>query len=68
MFEGIFKQSAANAAQYVSDPTFIDRTLKLPGVQPLEVLESVKVSPAQLSEAIFPANLMSQSSTDGTDR
>lgn len=44
MFEGIFKQSAANAAQYVSDPTFIDRTLKLPGVQPLEVLESVKTA------------------------
>lgn len=44
MFEGIFKQSAANAAQYVSDPTFIERTLKLPGVQPLEVLESVKVN------------------------
>lgn len=44
MFEGIFKQSAANAAQYVSDPTFIERTLKLPGVQPLEVLESVKTA------------------------
>ena len=43
MFEGIFKQSAANAAQYISDPTFIERTLKLPGCQPLEALESVKV-------------------------
>ncbi|XP_014218818.1 ubiquitin-like modifier-activating enzyme 1 [Copidosoma floridanum] len=43
-FEGLFKQSAENAAQYISDPNFIDRTLKLPGVQPLEVLESVKIA------------------------
>lgn len=42
-FEGIFNKSAENASQYVSDPTFIERTLKLPGVQPLEILESVKV-------------------------
>ncbi|XP_058054330.1 ubiquitin-like modifier-activating enzyme 1 isoform X1 [Anopheles bellator] len=41
-FEGIFKQAAENAAQYITDPTFIERTLKLPGVQPLEALESVK--------------------------
>ncbi|KAJ8676887.1 hypothetical protein QAD02_012674 [Eretmocerus hayati] len=43
-FEGLFKQSAENAAQYISDPNFIERTLKLPGVQPLEVLESVKTA------------------------
>lgn len=43
-FEGAFKQSAENASQYISDPTFIDRVLKLPGVQPLEILETVKVS------------------------
>ncbi|OXU20851.1 hypothetical protein TSAR_007077, partial [Trichomalopsis sarcophagae] len=43
-FEGLFKQSAENAAQYISDPHFIERTLKLPGVQPLEVLESVKTA------------------------
>ncbi|KAF5286697.1 hypothetical protein FQA39_LY16180 [Lamprigera yunnana] len=41
-FEGLFKQSAENASQYLSDANFIDRTLKLPGVQPVEVLESVK--------------------------
>ncbi|KAF5304648.1 hypothetical protein FQR65_LT07930 [Abscondita terminalis] len=41
-FEGLFKQSAENASQYLSDSDFIDRTLKLPGVQPIEVLESVK--------------------------
>lgn len=41
-FEGLFKQNAENASQYLTDPDFIERTLKLPGVQPLEVLESVK--------------------------
>lgn len=44
MFEGIFKQAAENASQYTTDPTFIDRVLKLPGIQPLEVLESVKTA------------------------
>lgn len=43
-FEGLFRQSAENAAQYIADSQFIDRTLKLPGVQPLEVLESVKTA------------------------
>lgn len=44
MFEGVFKRSAENASQYINDPTFIDRVLKLPGVQPLEVMESVKMA------------------------
>ncbi|XP_058810207.1 ubiquitin-like modifier-activating enzyme 1 [Phymastichus coffea] len=43
-FEGLFKQNAENAAQYISDPHFVERTLRLPGVQPLEVLESVKAA------------------------
>ena len=42
MFEGLFKQAAENAAQYVLDPRFTERALKLAGSQPLEVLESVK--------------------------
>lgn len=42
-FEGLFRQSAENASQYLGDSNFMDRVLKLPGVQPLEVLESVKV-------------------------
>ncbi|KDR20513.1 Ubiquitin-like modifier-activating enzyme 1 [Zootermopsis nevadensis] len=41
-FEGLFRQAAENAAQYLADSAFVERTLKLPGVQPLEVLESVK--------------------------
>lgn len=47
-FEGVFKQSAENASQYLSDPNFIDRVLKMPGVQPLEILESVRVSSHRL--------------------
>ncbi|KAJ8936851.1 hypothetical protein NQ318_012812 [Aromia moschata] len=43
-FEGLFKQCAENASQYLTDPDFLERTLKLPGVQPLEVLESVKAA------------------------
>ncbi|XP_017780893.1 PREDICTED: ubiquitin-like modifier-activating enzyme 1 isoform X2 [Nicrophorus vespilloides] len=43
-FEGLFKQSAENASQYLTDPTFIERTIALPGVQPIEVLESVKAA------------------------
>lgn len=44
VFEGVFKQAAENASQYISDPSFIERILKLPGVQPLEILESVKTA------------------------
>lgn len=43
-FEGVFLQAAENAAQYISDPNFIERVTKLPGVQPLEILESVKIA------------------------
>lgn len=42
LFEGVFSQSPQNASQYINDIGFIDRTLKLPGVQPLETMESVK--------------------------
>uniref|UniRef100_A0A8C6LB57 E1 ubiquitin-activating enzyme n=1 Tax=Nothobranchius furzeri TaxID=105023 RepID=A0A8C6LB57_NOTFU len=40
-FEGLFKQSPENAMQYLTDPKFMERTLKLPGAQPVEVLEAV---------------------------
>lgn len=43
-FEGLFKQSAENACQYLTEKDFVERTLKLPGVQPIEVLESVKAA------------------------
>eukprot|EP00106_Octopus_bimaculoides_P013461 XP_014780903.1 PREDICTED: ubiquitin-like modifier-activating enzyme 1 [Octopus bimaculoides] len=41
-FEGFFKQPMENAAQYISDPKFMERILKLGGNQPVETLESVK--------------------------
>uniref|UniRef100_G3MM20 E1 ubiquitin-activating enzyme n=1 Tax=Amblyomma maculatum TaxID=34609 RepID=G3MM20_AMBMU len=41
-FEGLFRQCAENAVQYLKDPRFMEKTLKLPGNQPLEVLEGVK--------------------------
>lgn len=44
MFEGVFTQNPQNASQYIVDrPGFIERTLRLPGVQPTETMESVKV-------------------------
>lgn len=43
-FEGLFKKSAENASLYLRDPQFIERTMKLPGIQPLEILESVKLA------------------------
>lgn len=42
-FEGVFRQSAENAAQFICDSQFIERVLRLPGAQPLDMLESVKV-------------------------
>lgn len=57
-FEGLFRQSAENASQYLTDPDFIDRTLKLPGVQPIEILESVKFAliddrPKGIEDCVF---------------
>lgn len=42
-FEGVFTQTPENASLYLSDSNFLDRTLRLAGVQPLDILESVKV-------------------------
>ncbi|XP_075977799.1 ubiquitin-like activating enzyme 1 [Anticarsia gemmatalis] len=41
-FEGLFRQAAEHAAQYLRDPHFLDRTMKLPGSQPLDAIESVR--------------------------
>ncbi|CAN9516154.1 unnamed protein product [Ophioblennius macclurei] len=40
-FEGLFKQPPDNAIQYLTDPRFMERTMKLPGAQPADVLEAV---------------------------
>jgi ubiquitin-activating enzyme E1 len=62
MFEGLFKYAAENASQYISDPTYIDRILKLPGCQPLEILEQVKSAlvderPASFADCVKWARL-----------
>ncbi|XP_065573384.1 ubiquitin-like modifier-activating enzyme 1 isoform X1 [Artemia franciscana] len=41
LFAGLFKQAPENAALYLMDPTFVDRTCQLPGSQPVEALQSV---------------------------
>lgn len=43
-FEGLYKQIPDNAFQYLNDPKFIERTVKMAGNQPIEILESVKRS------------------------
>ncbi|XP_015202790.2 ubiquitin-like modifier-activating enzyme 1 [Lepisosteus oculatus] len=40
-FEGLFKQPAENVNQYLSDPGFLQRTLKLGDTEALEILEGV---------------------------
>lgn len=41
-FEGLYRQAAENVVHYLNDPQYIDRTIRLPGNQPLEILESIK--------------------------
>ncbi|XP_071960518.1 ubiquitin-like modifier-activating enzyme 1 isoform X2 [Antedon mediterranea] len=41
-FEGLFKNPYDNALMYITDPKFLERTMKLPGMQPLDTLDSVK--------------------------
>jgi len=41
-FEGLFKIGPDAVQQYLTDPGFLDRTLKMAGNQPMEMLEIVK--------------------------
>ena len=41
LFEGQFTQAPLTASQYVEDPTFKEKTLALPGAQPIETLQTV---------------------------
>lgn len=40
-FEGLFKQPADNVNQYLQDSKFMERTMKLPGSQPLETVDAL---------------------------
>jgi len=42
LFEGQFTQAPLTAAQYLEDPSFKDKTMTLPGAQPVETFETVK--------------------------
>ncbi|GBP59539.1 Ubiquitin-activating enzyme E1 1 [Eumeta japonica] len=57
-FEGLFKQASEHAAQYLADPHFIERTIKLQGALPIKALESAKiVAAANLSTSIWITNM-----------
>ena len=40
-FEGLFRNPADTANQYICDPKFMERTLKLNGSEPMQTLEGV---------------------------
>jgi len=42
LFEGEFTQNPLQAADYLASPQFVEKTMKLPGAQPLETLNVVK--------------------------
>lgn len=44
LFEGLYKQTPENVKQYLEDSTFIERTNRLPGLQPVEIMENVRAS------------------------
>uniref|UniRef100_A0A2K5PZN5 Ubiquitin-like modifier-activating enzyme 1 n=1 Tax=Cebus imitator TaxID=2715852 RepID=A0A2K5PZN5_CEBIM len=41
-FESLFKQPTENVNQYLTNPKFMEQTLRLAGTQPLELLENVQ--------------------------
>ena len=41
MFEGQFTQAPLTASQYIEDPQFKEKTMSLPGTQPLETMQTV---------------------------
>ncbi|XP_050429029.1 ubiquitin-like modifier-activating enzyme 1 [Adelges cooleyi] len=61
LFEGLFKQTPENVKQYLEDPTFMERTNRLPGLQPVEIIESVRSSvterPKNIDDCITWARL-----------
>ncbi|EDV25158.1 uncharacterized protein TRIADDRAFT_25768 [Trichoplax adhaerens] len=52
-FEGLFKQPADYANQYLSDPKFMEKLNKMQGSQPMEILEAVKKALVDEKPAAF---------------
>ena len=62
MFEGQFSQGPLTASQYIEEPSFREKTLALPGCQPLETMETVmrllvKERPSNFEECVAWARL-----------
>lgn len=68
-FEGLFKVGPEAVQQYLTDPNFMDRTLKMAGNQPVEMLELVKrflvvERPASIADCVMWARLHWQEQYD----
>ncbi|XP_047125803.1 ubiquitin-like modifier-activating enzyme 1 isoform X1 [Hydra vulgaris] len=61
-FEGLFAQPAETVNQYINDPKFMERTLKLQGMQLLETLEtlikSIKKKPNGFEDCVCSARIL----------
>ena len=53
-FEGMFSQTPETARQYLTDPKFMERTVKQSGVVPVETLQSVKAALVDSRPTSFP--------------
>lgn len=63
-FEGLFTQGPETTNQYINDPKFMERTLKLQGMQLLETLETVDKAinkrPKKFDDCVAMARLLFQ--------
>ena len=65
MFEGQFTQAPLTASQYIEDPQFKEKTMTLPGTQPLETMQTVlrlvvQEKPDSFKECVARARLLWQ--------
>ena len=65
MFEGQFTQAPLTASQYIEDPQFKEKTMTLPGTQPLETMQTVlrlvvQEKPDSFKECVAWARLLWQ--------
>ena len=58
MFEGQFTQAPLTASQYIEEPQFKEKTLALPGAQPLDTLQTMlKEKPDNFNDCVAWARL-----------
>merc|ERR1712168_911825 len=67
-FEGLFTQVPETVNQYINDPKFMERTMKLQGVQLLETLENIEKAilrkPTSFEECVAWARIQFQDNFD----